>query len=188
MACLSPETFALAGRYGFHLLYGTVFGLAPDKAQERLRDYTDGLQAHGHDPSSRRRGTLMMVYVADSGEQARQEFAEPVMWYYRTIAKYIAPPQGQAPVPSYEMYTQTRDLAASVSWDDLLQRNDVICGNADYVVEELTKAQEIYGFTDLLCWTRMGGLDDRKVLRSMELMHTKVFPHIRPLEPRVLAA
>ena len=26
MACLSPETFHLAGRYGFHLLYGTVFG------------------------------------------------------------------------------------------------------------------------------------------------------------------
>jgi alkanesulfonate monooxygenase SsuD/methylene tetrahydromethanopterin reductase-like flavin-dependent oxidoreductase (luciferase family) len=30
MACLSPETFELAGRYGFHLLFGTAFGLPPD--------------------------------------------------------------------------------------------------------------------------------------------------------------
>ena len=86
------------------------------------------------------------------------------------------------------MYVQTRDRAATASWDDLLQRKAVVCGNADYVIEELTKAQAIYGFTDLLCWTRLGGLDHRKVLRSMELMHTKVFPHIRPLEPQAFAA
>lgn len=188
MACLSPETFKLAGRYGFHLLYGTVFGLAPDKGQARLQDYYRGLQESGHDPSTRRRAALMMVYVADSMEQAGQEFAEPVLWYYRTIAKYIAPPEGEAPIPGYEMYTQTRDLAASASWDELLKRKAVICGDADYVVEEITRAQELYGFTDLLCWTRLGGLEHRKVLRSMELMHTKVFPHLRALEPPALAA
>jgi natural product biosynthesis luciferase-like monooxygenase protein len=188
MACLSPETFALAGRYGFHLLYGAVFGLPPDKAPERLRDYYRGLQEAGHAPATRRRAALMMIYVADTMEQARQAFAEPVMWYYRTFAKYVAPPAGQAPVPGYEIYTRTRDLVATVSWDQLLERRAAICGDADYVVEHLTRAQEIYGFTDLLCWTRLGGLDHRKVLRSMELMHTKVFPHIRRLEPHALAA
>jgi natural product biosynthesis luciferase-like monooxygenase protein len=183
MACLSPETFALAGRYGFNLLYGTVFGLTPDKAQARLLDYRRGLQECGHDPTTRRRAALMMVYVADSVEQARREFAEPVIWYYRTIAKYIAPPKGETPIPTYEMYAHTRDLAASVSWDELLRRKAVVCGNADYVVEEIAQAQEIYNFTDLLCWTRLGGLDHRKVLRSMELMHLKVFPHLRSLDP-----
>jgi len=29
----------------------------------------------------------------------------------------------------------------------------VICGSPDLVMEELARAQEIYGFTDLLCWT-----------------------------------
>jgi natural product biosynthesis luciferase-like monooxygenase protein len=188
MACLSPETFALAGRYGFHLLYGTVFGLPPDKAQARMQDYGRGLREGGHDPATRRRAALMMIYVADTMEQAQREFAEPVLWYYRTIAKYIAPPKGAAPVPTYEMYTQTRDLAATASWDDLLHRKAVICGNADYVVEEITRVQEKYGFTDLLCWTRLGGLDHRKVLRSMELMQTNVFPHLRPLTPQALAA
>jgi alkanesulfonate monooxygenase SsuD/methylene tetrahydromethanopterin reductase-like flavin-dependent oxidoreductase (luciferase family) len=183
MACLSPETFELAGRYGFNLLFGTVFGLPPEKAKELQVSYRRGLVAAGHNPVDRRRASLMMVYVADSMERARAEFSDPVIWYYRTIAKYVAPPKGEAPVKSYEMYVKTRDLAATAGWDDLLKRKAVICGDPDFVVEELTKAQEVYGFTDLLCWTRLGGLDHRKVLRSMDLMSTKVFPHLRHLEP-----
>jgi natural product biosynthesis luciferase-like monooxygenase protein len=183
MACLSPETFELCGRYGFHLLFGTAFGLPPDKATELQVAYRRGLVAGGHDPAVSRRACLMMVYVADTLEQAQAEFAQPVMWYYRTIAKFVAPPKGQAPVKTYEMYVKTRDLAAGATWEDFLARNAVICGDADTVVEELTRAQQVYGFTDLLCWTRLGGLDHRKVLRSMELMNTKVFPRLRHLDP-----
>lgn len=186
MACLSPETFELAGRYGFNLLFGTVFGLPPDKARDMLVAYRRGLVAGGHDPASRRRAALMMVYVAPSMEEARAEFADPVVWYFRTIAKYVAPPAGQAPIASYEMYTKTRDLAATASWDDLLARKAVICGDPDYVAEQLARAQEIYGFTDLLCWTRLGGLAQDKVLRSMDLMSTKVFPRLRHLAPPAL--
>jgi natural product biosynthesis luciferase-like monooxygenase protein len=183
MAALSPETFELAGRYGFHLLFGTAFGLPPERARELQASYRRGLTAGGHDPGARRRAGLMMVYVADSVEEARADFRDPVMWYYRTIAKYVAPPPGQAPVKGYEMYVKTRELVAGASWEEFLRRQAVVCGDPDSVVEALTRAQETYGFTDLLCWTRLGGLDHRKVLRSMDLMSTKVFPHLRSLEP-----
>lgn len=36
-----------------------------------------------------------------------------------------------------------------------------------------------YSFDELLCWTRTGGLDNRKVLRSMELMSGVVMPRVR---------
>jgi alkanesulfonate monooxygenase SsuD/methylene tetrahydromethanopterin reductase-like flavin-dependent oxidoreductase (luciferase family) len=183
MAALSPETFELAGRYGYHLLYGTAFGLPPEKAKALQMSYGRGLVAGGHDPARRRRAALVMVYVAATMEQAIADFRDPVVWYYRTISKYVAPPRGQAAVKSYEMYTKTRDLTATASWEDFLARKAVICGPPDYVVEELAKAQQTYGFTDLLCWTRLGGLDHRKVLRSMDLMGTKVFPQLRPLTP-----
>jgi alkanesulfonate monooxygenase SsuD/methylene tetrahydromethanopterin reductase-like flavin-dependent oxidoreductase (luciferase family) len=86
-------------------------------------------------------------------------------------------------VKSYEMYVRTRDVAATGTWDDFVARKAVICGDPDTVVEALAAAQQTYGFTDLLCWTRLGGLDHRKVLRSMELMSTKVIPRLRHLEP-----
>ena len=51
------------------------------------------------------------------------------------------------------------------------------------MTEKLSQYQAIYGFTDLLCWTRVGGLDHRKVLRSMELMRDKVIPNLRDSQP-----
>jgi alkanesulfonate monooxygenase SsuD/methylene tetrahydromethanopterin reductase-like flavin-dependent oxidoreductase (luciferase family) len=122
-----------------------------------------------------------MVYVADSMEQARAEFRDRVIWYYRTIAKYVAPKTGA--VSSYETYAAFRDIASSVDWDSLVERDAVICGDPDFVGEKLHEFQQVYGFTDVLCWTRLGGLDHRKVLRSMELMRDKVMPHLRDSQP-----
>ncbi len=183
MAALSPETFEIAGRYGLNLLYGSVFGLSPDAAGQRRRDYYRGLAAGGHSPEDKRAGCLIMVYVADTMEQAREDFRDPVLWYYRTISQYVAPKAGEAPVKSYETYAAFRDVAASASWQMLLEREAVICGDPDYVTERLDKYQEVYGFTDLLCWTRLGGLDHRKVLHSMELMRDKVIPQLRDSQP-----
>ncbi len=183
MAALSAETFEIAGRYGLNLLYGSVFGLSPELAIQRRRDYFRGLRLGGHSAEGKRSGCLMMVYVADSQERARAEFREPVIWYYRTIAKYVAPQAGQAPVRSYETYSAFRDLASAVEWEQLVERDAVICGEPDYVAEKLAQYQQVYGFTDLLCWTRLGGLDHRKVLRSMELMRDKVIPKLRASEP-----
>jgi natural product biosynthesis luciferase-like monooxygenase protein len=183
MAALSPETFELAGRYGFNLLYGSVFGLSPQAAVERRIDYHRGLVAGGHSAADKSAGCLIMVYVAETMEKARDDFRDAVIWYYRTIAKYVAPKRGEETVKSYEMYSSFRDLASEVSWDSLLERDAVVCGNPDFVVEKLANYQQIYGFTDLLCWTRLGGLDHRKVLRSMELMRDKVIPHLRDAQP-----
>ena len=183
MACLSPETFELAGRYGLNLLYGSVFGLTPEAAVQRRADYYRGLAAGGHSPDGKSAGCLIMVYVADTMEKAREEFKEAVIWYYRTIAKYVAPKKGEDAVKSYEMYSAFRDLASDISWDALLERDAVVCGEPDFVAEKLRDYQQVYGFTDLLCWTRLGGLDHRKVLHSMELMRDKVIPLLKDCQP-----
>ncbi len=181
MAALSPETFELAGRYGLNLLYGSVFGLSPENARSRRTDYHRGLAAGGHSSEGKSAGCLSMVYVADSMEQARAEFRDPVLWYYKTIAKYVAPESGA--VSSYEMYAAFRDVASSADWDALVERDAVICGDPDFVGEKLHEFQQVYGFTDVLCWTRLGGLDHRKVLHSMELMRDKVMPRLRGSQP-----
>jgi natural product biosynthesis luciferase-like monooxygenase protein len=183
MAALSPETFELAGRYGLNLLYGSVFGLSPEAAVQRRADYHRGLIEGGHSPEGKSAGCLTMVYVADSMERAREEFRDPVLWYYKTISKYVAPKAGEKAVKSYEMYTAFRDVAAQMSWEQLLERDAVICGEPDYVAEKLHEFQQAYGFTDVLCWTRLGGLDHRKVLHSMELMQDKVIPKLRQSTP-----
>jgi natural product biosynthesis luciferase-like monooxygenase protein len=183
MAALSEGTFELAGRYGLNLLYGSVFGLSPDIAAARRADYHRGLREGGHSAEGKQAACLIMVYAADSMEQAREEFRDPVLWYYQTISKYVAPKPGEEAVKSYEMYTAFRDVASAASWEMLLERDAVVCGDPDYVAEKLLEYQQIYGFSEVLCWTRLGGLDHRKVLRSMELMRDKVIPRLRGSQP-----
>jgi luciferase family oxidoreductase group 1 len=179
IASLSEATFPMVGKWGFNLLCAPVFGFQGKAADDLIVKYRNALRAGGYDPATRRIGALCMVYCAETTEQARREFADPVLWYYRTISKYVAPPVGQGPIHGYELYTKTRDLAAHITWDQLLEAGAVICGDRDYCVEQIQKVSERFGVSLFLCWTRLGGLDHRKVLRSMELMHKYVIPHFK---------
>ncbi len=179
MACLSPASFALAGRYGFNVLMSGAFGLSPEGAKEGIADYRAARKAAGHDPASGQIALLLKLYVGDTMDGAHSDFAGPVTWYYRTIAKYVAPPPGQAPVKSYEMYAATRRAAETLDFAALADSPLMVCGDVDHCVEKLRQITREYGFNELLCWTRIGGLETRKVLRAMELMSGEVMPRLR---------
>jgi luciferase family oxidoreductase group 1 len=182
VAGITDATFSMVGKWGFNLLCAPVFGFQGKSAEKLLADYRNALRAGGYDPATREIAALTMVYCGETTEQAWRDFAERVIWYYRTIAKYVAPPAGQAPVKSYELYAKTRELAANISWDQLLAAGAVICGDRDHCIEEISKLECNYGVSQILCWTRLGGLDQKKVLKSMELMHKYVIPYFKKSE------
>jgi natural product biosynthesis luciferase-like monooxygenase protein len=179
MACLSPASFALAGRYGFNVLMSGAFGLSPEGAKQGIADYRAARKAAGYDPSSGQIALLLKVYVGDTMDGARKDYAGPVEWYYRTVAKYLAPPEGQSPIKSYELYSQSRHAAETLSFDQLANSPLMVCGDVDHAVEKLTSVIREYGYNEMLCWTRIGGLETRKVLRCMELMSGEVMPRVR---------
>jgi len=185
MASLSPETFQLCGRYGYNLLCAPVFGFDVNRGAAQIAEYRDALRQQGRDPAAHEVGALTMTYVAETSQEALSDFSGPVMWYYRTFAKYIAPPKGQDPVKTYEMYTRARDFLEVATWEAIVQGGAVIAGSPDEVVDRIGKVSELCGINHYLCWTRIGGLAHEKVLRSMELMAAKVFPQLRGLVPSV---
>jgi natural product biosynthesis luciferase-like monooxygenase protein len=179
MASLSKETFELCGQYGFNLLCAPIFGFNVKNGAEQIQHYRDALQAHGRDPKRAGIAALSMTYVAETTEQARAEFRDGVEWYFRTFQKYVAPPKGQAPIPTFEMYAQVRDLLDYASWDNLVQSGAVVCGSPDEVVQQIGEMSELCGFTEYLAWTRIGGLAQDKMMRCMELMASRVIPQLR---------
>jgi hypothetical protein len=120
-----------------------------------------------------------MTNTSKTQEQAHKEFADPVIWYFRTFGKFVAPKLGQPPIEGYEWYTDIRDLASVVEWDTLLSHGAVICGEQDYVTEKLHEMQEITGIDHLLGWTRLGGLSDDLVTAHMERMRDSIMPSLR---------
>jgi len=183
MACLSPASFRIAGRYGFNVLMSGAFGLSAEGAREGIADYRAGRAEGGFDPKDGKIALLLKVYAGDTMDSARKDYAGPVTWYYRTIAKYVAPPQGQAAIKSYELYSKTQHVAETLQFDDLANGPLMVCGDVDHCVEKLSSLVQSFGFNELLCWTRIGGLENRKVIRAMELMSGEVMPRVRKILP-----
>ncbi|MCB1748768.1 MAG: LLM class flavin-dependent oxidoreductase [Gammaproteobacteria bacterium] len=179
MACLSPGTFEVAGRQGYDVMMSTVFGLTPEAARQGLADYKRGRAEAGLDPDGGKIACLVMVYPGKTREAARKTFGPRVDWYYHTIAKYVAPPKGQQDVAGYEGYGEARDLAASLKFEDIVDGTSVICGEPEYCTEKLLTMARDFGFDELLCWTRIGGLENAKVLSAMELLGTDIIPAVR---------
>ncbi len=179
MAALSPETFALCGRYGFNLLCAPVFGFDIEQGVAQIEAWRQALRQHGRNPQDFKVGGLVMTYVADSMEQALADFADPVLWWYHTFGKYVAPPPGHPAIPTYEIYTKTREFVTSVTWEQLVQGGAVVCGSPDQVVQRMGEIREKTGLDLYLAWIRIGGLDHKKVMRSMDLLANKVMPQLR---------
>ena len=177
MAAISDESFWLAGKNGFNLLCSMVYGFKSEAAAELIRGYHGALKAYGHFTAAREVAALTMVYCCETTQQARQDFGGPVLWYYRTIANYAAPPAGKPPIEGYEAYAHTRNVARTVQWDELLEKGAVVCGNPEACVRQIEEMRRKYGFTQIICWTRLAGLEHRKAIRSMELLQTHVMPH-----------
>ena len=177
MAAVSPESFVFAGARGFNLICGPIFGLGHDYLEKNLHAYRESLSSHGYDPASRQIAMLAMVYVAANESKAESDFSQPAVWCYRALGA-SADSLGATPVPSYEHYAAWRN-AVTIDWQAIRGRDAVIWGSPDRCIERIAELQRRLGFTTLLCWTRVGSLDDRKVRDSMALMQEHVFPHFK---------
>ena len=116
----SPETIELAAELGFG--YSVVF--IPTKVQLQVFDhFRERLAHHGHDPTPDK-VTIgpVLAYVADSDEQAEEEFRPHVMYFFenalRTTPRYLNPP-GYVTVPEFRKRIQAADVHGSANWDDL---------------------------------------------------------------------
>lgn len=177
LACSSPETFEVAGLNGYNLLMGFAFGLSFKAAKKGIESYREGRRKAGLDPDGGRKTCLMMVYPAKTMEKAREDFRGPVTWYYQTVAKYLAPPKGA--VKGNEAMAKARDAALAFNYDEGVNSSGMVVGDVDHCVEKLSAVAQEFGFDELLCWTRIGGLSPGNVRSAMELLSGEILPRVR---------
>ena len=114
MAAISEASFEKAGRYGLNLLCSPVFGGSLEAAQQGINTYWAALEKHGHDRETHEVAALCAMYCGETNDQAREEFAEPVTWYFQHLGKYVAPKVGQPEIKGYESYQDVRDLLSHI--------------------------------------------------------------------------
>jgi luciferase family oxidoreductase group 1 len=174
LGSLSPETFPLVGMLGVHLLFTPTFREGED-IPAQVAAYKQAVRDHGDDPAERRIGALRMIHVADTDEQAREDFG-PAWARFRAIAEGVNAPRNEREAARSD---QTRYRGRPADLDAAARAGNVVAGDPDTVAREVVRMREEWGLSDLILWNRVGGLDRAKVLRSIQLFADEVMPRVR---------
>lgn len=111
-----------------------------------------------------RSGKLLFCYVAETDEQAAEEYKEGLMWYMSVRDNR----------PTFGVVDRER----VVDYDKFLQSENAIIGSPETVTEKLLKYREETGLNNVILWMNIGGQPQENVVKSMKLYTEKVKPNL----------
>jgi len=149
---------------------------------DTLREYS--ATALGEEVPPERLGWPVIVYVADTDEQARREF-EPHFWYLarkclRMPREYMFPP-GHTSVESLTRVTGTKRKFVTMltSWDEVEEGMYAVVGSPATVREKMREALKLTGCGIVQGIFQVGSMPHEQAMRNMELFAREVMPSLR---------
>lgn len=158
----TPQSVVRAAQYNLPLVLAIIGGewkrFAPF-----VRLYRQSLKESGHDVSAAQLCINQHCYIAETSQQARDEFYPAHHGVFSRIGKE----RGWQPGGREEF-----DLGCS-------PEGHLLVGSPQEVIDKLCREQEVFGNTRFLGQTTLGNLPHAKAMKSIELFATKVAPAVR---------
>jgi alkanesulfonate monooxygenase SsuD/methylene tetrahydromethanopterin reductase-like flavin-dependent oxidoreductase (luciferase family) len=195
LAATSPPSAENAGIHGLGLLsFALVRPL--DQMEEHIRIYREA-QAACKQPLTRvkndRVGAYTIVHCCDDVDEAAATYSmwDSVAYWYSRLASFtiewefpnLTREQQLQIFPLLEARGFTRD---EVPVRQYLEEDVIIVGNPEVCLEKMLR-YDAAGVDHLLCFVQFGALPHEKVMRSLELLGTKVIPELEARGHRVNA-
>ncbi len=186
VASVSPRSLDVAARLGISVLRAPQFS-SVDAVAAGFEEYTAKLREYGHDPADMDQPVAIRTYVAPTDEEAKGE-TEHALWWYKLLATLLPGAPGRTEVPKgYEGYPADPNVLSNLTLEDVWERGTAF-GSPERVINEMNQYQHKLRVNNFILWNRIGGLEHKKILRSMELFAKHVMPAVRAEEERMAAA
>ncbi len=158
----TPQSAVRAGRLGLPMTIAIIGGM-PERFNSFVEKYRMAAERAGHDVSKLAVGINSHGFVADSSQEAGDEFFGP----YSAMMNKVGRERGWS--------AMTRG-----DFDSLTSlRGALAVGSPQQVVEKILYQHEIFQHQRFLAQMSVGSMPHRQVLRSIELFGTKVAPAVR---------
>jgi probable LLM family oxidoreductase len=159
----TPKSFVRAGTLGLPLMVAIIGG-EPHRFRPLVDAYREAGKRAGHDPAQLKVGLHMLGYVADTNQQAADEFFPG---YARAFTE-IGRERGWPPVTRAHFDALCGPTGA------------LIVGNADHVAAKVLRIHDALGGIDRLNFQMsVASLPHAETLHSIRLLGTKVAPLVR---------
>jgi probable LLM family oxidoreductase len=158
----TPQSVVRAGVLGLPLALAIIGG-EPERYAPLISLYGDAARRAGHDPA----GLLVSInshgYVAETAQQAADDFFPT----YADVMTKLGRERGWPPT--------TRK-----HFDQLCSpRGALVVGSPEEVIEKILFQHELFGHHRFLMQMSVGTMPHTKIMRSIELLGTKVAPVVR---------
>lgn len=180
---VTPGSYELAGRLGFPVIRSLNF-VSLNTVEEGTRLYAEQMRQAGKTLEDVDMPLTVKVYVAPTDEEARRDSLSNVQWFYRRLASFLPGAPGRPrPQAGYEQYPDRPELVAEAAADNPWEWGACV-GSPETVLRSM-QAYSGRAYTNhWLAWMRIGELEHRQVMRSMELFAKHVMPELKRTAPR----
>jgi alkanesulfonate monooxygenase SsuD/methylene tetrahydromethanopterin reductase-like flavin-dependent oxidoreductase (luciferase family) len=194
LAAASAPSAVAAGKLGFGLL-----SFALMQPVEVMADIINQYRAaqleaeiEGIQPLTKVRndrvGAYTLVHCVDDWDTAVHDYLwDSISWWYRHLAEFTL--QWEAPNLTPEEQAEVFPLlqgilAGEVDVQNYIDQDMIVVGTAEQCLEKIIRYDEA-GVDQLLCYVQFGRVPHEQVLRSLELLGTKVIPELEKRGHRV---
>lgn len=158
----TPASAIRAARLGLPLALAIIGGM-PEQFTAFTNLYKNTAIKAGKNPLDLQLSINSHVYVADTAEQATDEFYPS----YSVMMNRIGRERGWSPL-SRQQFEYMRSPAGSL-----------LVGSPQQVIDKILYEHELFGNTRFLAQMSMGDIAHEKIMRSIELFGTVVAPAVR---------
>jgi probable LLM family oxidoreductase len=158
----TPESVIRAAQYGLPMALAIIGG-QPAKFTSLTKLYRDVYERAGHDPQKLQLGINSHTYIADTSQQAADEFYPA----YSEVISRLGKERGWQ-----DMSSEHFEMGRS-------PQGALLVGSPQQVIDKILHERELFGHTRFLAQMSIGTLPHDKVMRSIELMGSVVAPAIR---------
>ena len=158
----TPESVVRAAHLGLPMALAIIGG-QPARFAPLTKLYRDQYTHAGHDLSKLQLSINSHTFIADDSKKARDIFYPP----YAEVMGRIGRERGWPPSTRQQFDASTEREGA------------LLVGSPQEVTEKILYEYELFGHTRFLAQMSLGAMPHKDVLRSMELLATKVAPEVR---------
>jgi len=174
-ATSTAESFEFAGRSGFHLML-IPFLHEIDELRTMVELYFNARRAAGYDPNTACVIAMYHIYVGESAAEARATAEPALAAYHAAAAEARNLTQGIAEPESYRTHDEHRAKMRKLTFNDLVEQNRVLVGDAAEVREKIEHVRERLHLTDLAGNFALGSLPDSMTRATLRRFIEQVAP------------
>ena len=153
-----------AAKQGHSFMLG---GITNEDTNHKIKLYRESALASGLSEEYvesviSRSGKLLFCYVAETTEQAQEEYRAGLEWYMSERDSR----------PTFGVIDRERN----VDYERFLQSENTLVGSPEKVAADIERFREETGLNNIILWMNIGGQPQANVLKSIKLFSEQVMP------------